>query len=175
MMTDEDIVDFVLNYEGPPHLDPGDPGGETKWGMTKPTWDAISSMRGEGLPFAEISRSDIAVGVFWYYFLHLGITKVQSSAGKLALFDMCYLQGAHAMCECFIMDKFPSKSDPAGYAGILHEAALMTPRSLVIHVSQYRLSEFYHDLDLNPFHPFAWGWVNRLHLIVQRCQAELAA
>jgi len=172
-MNDNDIINLVLDLEGPPHNDPRDAGGETRWGMTGPQWNAIRQVIPLGVDFDKAEREDIAHADLLYYFGHVGLSRLTQTSVRLAAFDSAYLHGIDVLRRITGEPPAVISSTEDSYIPAIDVLNTLGPRSALNWIVKYRLERYTSYLEGNIFHPFAWGWLGRLHTITERCLKEL--
>lgn len=142
-------VDIVLELENGYNLDPDDPGGATKFGISQRSYP--------NLKISEVTREQ-AVDIYKKDFWDRYSIEMLPDYLRLVFFDACVNQGGSQSVQ---MLQHVLTVEPDGILGpkTLDRISNFSP-SVVL--GNFTLSRFQHYIDNKNFHTFGIGWLKRL-------------
>ena len=153
-------VEVVLQHEGGYVHDPRDPGGETKYGISKRSYPSLD--------IANLTREDAIAIYYRDFYSKYGYGRLKDEAVATKVFDMAVNMGpatAHRLLqEALVFLGFPVDVD-----GILGPQTLMAvnradPKRL-LQVLRWRAAErYFHIAEHRPqMRAFLFGWLRRAY------------
>jgi len=148
-------VDRVLEHEGGYVNDPADPGGETKFGISKLTFPNVD--------IASLTRADAIRLYYEHYWRRIKGDQIISNELALQIFDMAVNAGPVVACQ-LIQEIVGTKQD--GVIGSVTLAAMDRYHSVAGMIERYKFLRARHYCRIvsrNHSHVrFLMGWINRI-------------
>lgn len=148
-MTFQDCLKIILQIEGGYNLDPDDPGGATKFGISKRSYPQLDIFNLTQSEAEAIYKKD-----YWERF-HI---EDLPDFFRLTFFDCCVNQGgptAVKLLQGILLLKVDGIIGPA----TIEDANGIAPNTLVY---EFAMSRFQSYIDNKNFSTFGIGWLNRL-------------
>ena len=152
----------LIGHEGAYSNDPRDPGGETKWGITRRTWKATG---GTDEGFDQMTVHDAEAWYHDHFWVRYGYERVEHPRLAAALFNLAVNTGpgtAHRFAQK-ALNRLTAPVEIAvdGVLGPVTRGALNRyphPRALVMAIKVEAALHYYAQRR----HEFLNGWLNRL-------------
>lgn len=151
----QQCVDRVLEHEGGYVNDPSDPGGETKFGISKRAFPLVDIIA--------LTRADAIRLYYEHYWQRIKGDQIISNELALQIFDMAVNAGPVVACK-LVQEIVGTKQD--GIIGAFTLAAMDRYPSVAGMIERYKFLrlKFYAVLIHKnpPLHRYLMGWINRI-------------
>ena len=154
MKNFNDYLKVILKHEGGYVNNPKDPGGETKYGISKRAFP--------GLNIKELTVEDASAIYYHNYWIKLNLTNIKNEELKLHIFDMAVNAGIKPAIK-LLQSILGTTQD--GVLGPLSEAKINTYQGDIVEEYKKARIDYYKQLIVkNPkLKVFEKGWINRVN------------
>jgi lysozyme family protein len=159
-------IPFILEAEGEYSNDPGDPGGETKWGITARAFPNALRLKliGTDKPIKDLTKSECTV--LWYYFWGLCSAENLPYPIALAVFNCavnCGVQTSIKLLQRALGVKEDGLFGPRTLEALGSKSQKAVFIAFIRHHKQYYKVISERHANLRQFYD---GWLNRLFNLI---------
>lgn len=149
-------------YEGRPAAD--------ILGFQEPLYERVKRAGWDMVRYGDLSFSDVARAVHFYYFTHLGLSTIGSPAVALMALDMLYTDGEESLSSWLNVPMPDIRTNVQAYREHARMLSVYVPEAAVRSIADYRLSGYLESIEADILSEKAWWALQRLGRIIDRAR-----